>query len=280
MNKIQKIEKAAPMPKREDKISNPMKFYTYLVCLSGLATYPENTRMFRQNNLSLVNIKKSIGLSDRTAKRYLYILEKEGMIVYRGNIKNLTEQEEEEICKKIGLDSNDYNADNRVYQEKVGAAIWKKRNKEEKTGVYHIPRPDPWTPVPEETIQALNEVIDCSELEMKIYLLCCGLRDQCCYEGKAYKNITFQSIREIFDIKHNGSDINRTIRRALLLLKSIGLIDFKETLVINEKNGKVPCFKLIKVGYYINYEVEISQEEIENDVDLKEIYDKISKICK
>jgi hypothetical protein len=40
--------KGAPMPKKENEIvDNPMKLYSYLVCISGLAIYPDNTRMFR-----------------------------------------------------------------------------------------------------------------------------------------------------------------------------------------------------------------------------------------
>jgi hypothetical protein len=45
------------MPKDKQKVvDNPMKLYSYLVCLSGLADYPENTRMFRQKNLVLTKI--------------------------------------------------------------------------------------------------------------------------------------------------------------------------------------------------------------------------------
>jgi hypothetical protein len=37
----------APMPKKEsDLIDTKLVLYTYLVCLSGLALYPPNTRMF------------------------------------------------------------------------------------------------------------------------------------------------------------------------------------------------------------------------------------------
>lgn len=45
--KKQNVRGAAPMPRREEDIRNSMKLYTYLICISGLATYPDNTRMFR-----------------------------------------------------------------------------------------------------------------------------------------------------------------------------------------------------------------------------------------
>jgi hypothetical protein len=66
---VTNVKTGAPMPKNQEQIkSNPMKFYTYLVCLSGLATYPKNTRMFRQKNLSLTEIKKATGITDAAAK--------------------------------------------------------------------------------------------------------------------------------------------------------------------------------------------------------------------
>jgi len=44
----EKLKTYAPMPKKEREIaSNPMKLYTYLVCISGLAAYPDNTRIFQ-----------------------------------------------------------------------------------------------------------------------------------------------------------------------------------------------------------------------------------------
>ena len=40
--------KGAPMPKKEEDIANnSMKLYSYLMCIAGLAAYPDNTRMFR-----------------------------------------------------------------------------------------------------------------------------------------------------------------------------------------------------------------------------------------
>ena len=62
-----------------------MKFYTYLVCISGLATYPENTRMFRQKDLMLSKIKEATGITDKTAKLYLQILERDLDITYYRN---------------------------------------------------------------------------------------------------------------------------------------------------------------------------------------------------
>jgi hypothetical protein len=231
--------------------------------------------MFRHKNLVLASIKKSIGITDKTAKLYLYNLEQRGLISYQGEIKeqNLSLSEIAEIEKKIeGLGGA---TRKRKKDEFMGALLWKKRNKEEKDGVYYIPRPDIWTPIPESTLQRLNEDFECSELELKLYLLCCGYRDKCVYEGKQFKNLTFETIKNNFEIKATGERPNRIIRRALLFLKSLGLIDYSERLINNRKGIPVPCFKLLEVNYYITYEIQEVNEEIE-DQDLIEILKRVN----
>ena len=80
--------KGAPMPKREQQLKdNPMKLYTYLVCLSGLAAYPDNTRIFRQKNLVFTKIESAIHITRETVKLYLYQLELSGLIEYGGDHK-------------------------------------------------------------------------------------------------------------------------------------------------------------------------------------------------
>jgi hypothetical protein len=57
VEKIKGTKNCAPMPRRQDEIvDNPMKLYTYLVCIGGLAEYPENARMFRHRDLSFTKI--------------------------------------------------------------------------------------------------------------------------------------------------------------------------------------------------------------------------------
>lgn len=273
--KKQNIRGAAPMPRREEDIRNSMKLYTYLVCISGLATYPDNTRMFRQKNMILSKIKNATGITDKTVKLYLYELEHQGLISYQGQIKRITPEEHEEILEKIKNASE--GSKERKYNEAAGALIWKKRNKMEKDGVYYIPRPNKWTPIPEITLQKLNDDFDCSELELKLYFLCCSYRDLCCYENKNTKILTFESVKDAFNIKKNSSDINKTIRKALLFLKSIGLIEYTEQLINNSRGAAIPCFKLHEVNYYINYEIEEVNMEIE-DEDLKEILLRVNEI--
>ena len=123
----------------------------------------------------------------------------------------------------------------------------------------------------------LNNDFDCSELELKLYLLCCSYRDLCCYENKSVKILTFESVKDAFNIKKNSSDVNKTIRKALLFLKSIGLIEYTEQLINNSRGAAIPCFRLHEVNYYINYEIEQINEEIE-DQDLKEILLRVNEI--
>lgn len=264
----------APMPREEKEIQNSMKFYTYLVCISGLATYPEHTRMFRHKNLVLTQIKQATGITDKTAKQYLYQLEHNGMISYQGNCRYLTGEEQEEILEKIKNEKSE-KVRNRKYCELYGAAIWKKRSKTEKDGVYYIPRPNKWTPIPEITLQQLNENFECSELELKLYLLCCSYRDMYVFENKSFKSITFEMVRNSLKIKKSSSEINREIRRALLFLKGIGLLEYTEGQINNLKGGAIPCFKINEVNYYINYTIETVKQEDIVDIDWNEIVERI-----
>lgn len=270
-----KLKTAAPMSKNEKTIQNPMKLYSYLVCISGLAAYPENTRMFRQKNLMLSKIKDSTGITDKTVKLYLQILELEGLISYQGKYKYLSEEEEVKIIEKTkGLSEKQKE---RKIKELTGAAIWKKRSKEEKEGVYYIPRPHIWTPVPEDTLKLLNEDFECSELELKLYLLCCNYRDLCILEHKSYKMITFEQIRDSLKLKNTSGSTNREIRRALMFLKTIGLLEYTESAGVNRKLAKIPAFKISEVNYYINYKTEPNNEIID-DEDLKKVVERVNEI--
>lgn len=264
--KANQLKNPAPMPRKEDEINQPMKFYCYLICLSGVATYPPNTRIFQQKDLCLAKIYKAIKISDKAVKSYLYLLEHSQMVEYRGGVKELTEEEEEPIFKKLeGLDKNSDKYKTQL-SYLYGAAIWKKRNKEEKNGYYYIKRPDPWTPIPEGTIQDLNEHFACTELELKLYIACVGYQDLCCHQGKNFKNITFAGVREAFGYSKKSAT-DAMIRRALMFLKELGLINYQEILLVNQKNAPIPAFKINKVEYYIEYEIQTLKDKAENTAD-------------
>ena len=135
---------SAPMPKAEEDINNnSMKLFAYLMTIAGLADYPENTRMFRQKNLVLTHIYKATGITDKTVKIYLYYLENNGLIEYRGVNKFNFHKYLEHDFEKFSL--------YRKAIEKYSAEVWKLRKKE-KDAIYFIPRPIPYTPVPEITL--------------------------------------------------------------------------------------------------------------------------------
>ena len=281
---ITNVKTGAPMPKNQDQIkSNPMKFYTYLVCLSGLATYPKNTRMFRQKNLSLTEIKKATGITDAAAKQYLYQLEQTGMVEYTGEIKQLSEEENiiawNKIQEKIkSRATKSEQAKARIEAQIYGAAIWKKRNKEEKNGVYYIKRPSPWTPIPEETLQFLNEYMQCSEVELKIYLWCVSYNDICNANAQAVKAVTFDDIRTELGFKNSSSAMNAEIRRTLILLQGLGLLDFQEYYTYNRKGVKIPSFLIKAIGYYVDYDIIENKPDDLADIDNTEIRKHIEEI--
>lgn len=186
-------EKAtAPMPKNDEEIrNNSMKLFAYLTTISGLTDYPSNTRMFRQKDLMLTKIKEATGITDKTVKLYMYYLEQNNLIVYSG----LSNSKKDVFFdfEKISLYDYDKISDYKKDLQKYSFEIWKNRNKKEnKNGVYHIPRPTPFILIPEITLQKLNEDFQITELEMDLYLLMCKYKDVCAINKQSYKFITYE----------------------------------------------------------------------------------------
>lgn len=264
MNK-EKLSTYAPMVTETELIrKNSMKLYSYLLCISGLANYPANTRVFQHKNLSLAKIKQATGITDKTAKLYLYMLEDMKLVEYQGTIQ------------QKWIDEADFtsHSDYKKAMEKAAFETWTRRRKEEKDQYYRIPRPEPYTPIPELTLDKLNTVFQATEQETKLYITCCRYRDICYEMGRSFKYLTFETLREILGLKQHH-DTNSTIRKNLLFLKGIGLIDFQEGQFFNEKGAAVPCFKLTEVWYYVNYSAENIKE---TDTDAAEVIERLKKI--
>lgn len=244
---------SAPMPKEEKDINNnSMKLFAYLMTIAGLADYPENTRLFRQKNLVLTRIYKATGITDKTVKLYLYYLEDNGLIEYKGEYKFNFHRYLEQDFEKF--------SQYRKTIERYAADIWKLR-KTEKEAIYLIPRPMPYTPVPEITLTQLNEDFQISEMELDIYLFLCKYRDECVKNQKDYKAMTFENFRDILGLKQDNTT-NQSIRNALAFLEKIKLISFSLGYIPNSKGAKIPCFKITDVGYYIGEPViEFNEEE-------------------
>lgn len=261
---------AAPMPKAEEDINkNSMKLFAYLMTIAGLADYPENTRIFRQKNLILTHIYAATGITDKTVKLYIYYLENNGLIEYRGVNKFNFHKYLEQDFEKFG--------DYRKAIEKYSAEIWKLRRKE-KDAIYFIPRPMPYTPVPEITLAQLNEDFSISEMELDIYLFLCKYRDECVKNHKDYKAMTYENFRDILGLKQDQTT-NQSIRNALSFLEKLKLITFSLGFTTNSKGAKIASFKITDVGYYIGEPViEFEPEDTLNDEekeDLKKLNERI-----
>lgn len=265
--------KGAPMPKKEeDIVKNSMKLYSYLVCIAGLAAYPEHTRMFRQKDLMFTKIKKATGITNDTIKLYLYYLEENKMIEYRGNYRFNFVPSIDEKGNKLPV------VEYRNARMEEAKRVYELRYKKEKDGVYLIPRPTPFIPIPEQTLEKLNNFFECSELELKLYLFCCSYHNDCEWKNSSYKYISFEMIRDGMKVKDSSSTANHQIRCALCFLKAIGLIDFSEGAAINRKNARIPSFKLKNVRYYIDYKIEdFVEDEGMSKEEFNEILKRISK---
>lgn len=255
------------MPKKEDDIkNNSMKLYSYLITIAGLADYPDNTRMFRQKDLVLSKIKEATGITDKTVKLYLYYLEEHRLVKYRGE------------CQFDFLKLSDFKSstDYRIAAQNYAAEVWKIR-KQDKLSVYHIPRPIPYTPVPEITLERLNKDFQVTELELKIYLFCCSYRDACVKMQKKYKAMTYEQFRDILDLKKENFN-NKKILNALCFLEKIGLISFKLGFTTNNKLAKIPVFKITNVEYYIQEPIiDFSKNEILSNEEYQEIEEEIKE---
>ena len=80
----EKLNTYAAMVKEEDDIQkNSMKLYSYLLCIAGKDLYSDG-RIFQQKNLVLTEIQRCTGLQPKTTKLYLYELEMNRLIIFKG----------------------------------------------------------------------------------------------------------------------------------------------------------------------------------------------------
>lgn len=190
----QKLKTYAAMVKDEEDIKkNSMKLYSYLLCIAGKE--PDGTgRLFQQKNLVLTEIQRCTGLQPKTTKLYLYELEMEGLISFRGAEK-FTRLYKEDFMKenKNGEQVVDKTAFRKA-KEQEAFKVWKTRDKK---SYYHIPRPERYTPIPEITLEKLNTIFELDEFELKVYILCCTYRDiQVELYGGLEKTTKFEDIRD------------------------------------------------------------------------------------
>lgn len=227
---------------------NSMKLYAYLVCLANPCD--ERNRIFKHKELNFTKIKEATDITNKTVKTYLYFLEQNYLIRFQGK------------SEFNYINENDYNNKteySKAVQEEA-VRVWNLRTKNEKAAYYRIPVPSPFTKIPEVTLKKLNQDYQATELEMKLYVLCCHYRDFCVEYKKKYKALTYEHIRDCFHITDDSRN-NAQIRKALYFLKGTGLIDFKEGEYLNAKGARIPSFKLTDVSYYVDFNFEDFKKE-------------------
>ena len=248
----QKLKTYAAMVKDEEDIKkNSMKLYSYLLCIAGKE--PDGTgRLFQQKNLVLTEIQRCTGLQPKTTKLYLYELEMEGLVQFRGKEK-FTRLYKEDFTKenKNGekvIDKTSF----RKAKEQEAFKTWKTRDKK---SYYHIPRPERYTPIPEITLEKLNKVYELEEIELKVYVLCCAYRDiQVELYGGLDKKVKFEDMRDALGIKDTSSTANKTLKKIFYFLRGLGLLNFEMGYYYNSRGAKIESFKLKEVNYYVNQE--------------------------
>lgn len=256
--------------------NNSMKLYSYLLCIAGKEPQG-NGRLFQHKNLVLTEIKRCTGLEPKTVKLYLYDLELQGLVRFRGDREFSFNYINQDDFIKGGT-----NIDKKGFREAKQKEVFNKWKLRPKNSYYYIPRPDTFTPIPEITLHKLNSIFELTEFELKLYIICCSFRDLqvACFNGKT-KKLKFEEIKDILDLKDNSSNLNKKIKKTLYLLKGMGLIEFELGYYINSRGAKIDCVNLTEVNYYVKYEeIEWKEDEdIEITEEIRERLEQFDESC-
>lgn len=276
MVRTEKLKTYAAMVNDEEDIkNNSMKLYSYLLCIAGQELNGSG-RIFQQKNLVLTEIKKCTGLEPKTVKLYLYELEMEGLVRYRGKEQFQRVCENDFLREKANGEVVINKTAFRKAKEAEAFKTWKTRDKK---SYYHIPRPDTYTPIPEITLTKLNTVFELDELELKTYILCCAYRDiQVNLKGGENKIITFEGMRDALGVKGSENGYNKKIKKTFYFLRGLGLMDFDMGHFYNSRGTKIECFNLKEVNYYIKQqEYEWKEEDVMDSELIKEAKERLAQ---
>lgn len=214
--------------------SNSMKLFSYLSLISKPISSPENIRMFQHKNLVLSNIQKATGITDKTVKFYLYHLEKEGLVQYKGGGRRSSNDKQTSHIH-LQQESTESYQDFVVRLKSESFRVWKERNKKEKEGIYHIPQFSPCLLIPEVILKKLQPA---SELDLKLYMVCC------CYQlEQDNQHLTLEQLRKILGYTQNTAN-NNAIRQSFCFLQEKDLFEFEEQQYTNSRGTKIPCFEI------------------------------------
>lgn len=277
-----------------DLVKGSMKLYTYLVYSSELTDSLYNTRALKFRKIMISNIHKATGITDKTIKLYLCMLEAHGLIRYCGKdekilfdpslfliydkmCKDSTETAEQaceedgklvtKVWTKVAL---------RKYLQEEALTLWKTRG-QDKSGVYLILQPLEPVFIPENTLRELIEVYRVTEQELKIYYWCCGNRELWLSSGKGLKHLTYEDLREELGLELHTYN-NKKIHKSLVFLKSLGLLNFTESSYLNRKGAKIPRFELNEINFEIKCR-DLKEIDLEDD-ELEDILERIGENCK
>ncbi len=213
---------------------NSMRLYIYLINLSHFCG-KNKPREFSQRDFTVNNIHEALGMHQSTIKKYWKILEDNGLIKYEGS----------QVFSQNQKDWDKY------FTER----------KKNKAGFYTIPKREPYRIIPRETINKMQNQLEVSEIELKLYLLLANMQEHFCFMGTTDRSFTLADLRELLKMSKQVKN-NKEIYLALLWLKEIGAIDFsyKEENCNTGDNFKV--FTLNNVAYYLKS--SIVKEILEN----------------
>lgn len=227
------VKGRAIFSKEEDVKEKSLRLYTYLVCHANLRNAPtasgDNVRIFKQRDIVLSRIKRTLNMDERTIKKYWEQLEQGDLI--RFCPRGWREDYEETFLNR-----------------------WKIRNKHKDT-YYEIPvtKDMLYRKIPRETLVELNEIFQVNELAMKVYITLVNFQENCIISKQKYQRFTYQDLRDILGYGKQYAT-NRKLEACLFLLKGLNLIDIGTDIFINGYGVTIPCFILHQANFYIEYD--------------------------
>lgn len=276
-------EGAAIFSEKKHVRDQSLRVYTYLVCRSYSRNFMQEggdrTRIFQQRDIKLSQMKTTLGMDERTIKKYWRLLEESRFLRFQPEWKNA--QEELFNLKKDFLEKKGIKAEYTTVlteieklksadKDKLFIEEWKLRNKH-KDCYYEIPCPHYYRKIPEKTLIFLNEILGLNELTLKVYITMISLQEEAFCNNKVYKRFTYSDICQVLNYTPH-MDIIKRIQGALVQLEGLKLIEYDTKTEKNSKGATQTFLLLRNVSFYLEnkiFGIEIS-EDVTFDQDLIE----------
>lgn len=245
----------ATMGAKKDISKNSQKLFNYLVCMAG---NPPNMqkRVFQHKNINISAISRAINISVNSIKKYWFELEKNGKIIYGNN--NRIPDEELKLFKELSNNKDEWELTD-AEQFNIWKKLWTARKKRP-CEYYEVKAGMAARNIPKETLQFLNEELQVSEQDMKLYQFLLTYREIGIV--KMYKSFDFSMMDlRSFLGKKKENKTHISIYKSLLLLRELGLIQFTEKYELNSKNVRIKHYILTSVDFYVKPEIRDCREE-------------------